>query len=68
MAGTLPISRCVGHHDIAVVAVRLLGVIEKIHAVTPSRVLCQRNIYSHVTPTMQRDAVERLASLMNGTP
>jgi integrase len=32
-----------------------------------SNISTTMNIYSHVTPTMQRDAVEHLASLMNGT-
>jgi len=32
-----------------------------------SNISTTMNIYSHVTPTMQREAVERLASLMGGT-
>ncbi len=32
-----------------------------------SNISTTMNIYSHVTPTMQREAVERLAGLMNGT-
>jgi len=32
-----------------------------------SNISTTMNIYSHVTPTMQREAMERLASLMNGT-
>jgi hypothetical protein len=31
-----------------------------------SNISTTMNIYSHVTPTMQREAVERLARLMNG--